>query len=89
MTCPEVAGRIPVIKLNKVVLPAPFGPMIALRSPGKTVSVTPRTARRPPKLFDRPRSSRAGAPPFAFTSLPSRIATKKPGRERAPANRNR
>src|SRR5215831_13040043 len=45
--------------------------MMALRSPGMTVSVTPRTACRPPKLFDRPRNSRAGTPPSAFTSLPS------------------
>src|SRR5262252_4399472 len=69
MTCPEVAGKIPVIKLNRVVLPAPFGPMMALRSPGMILSVTSRTARRPPKLFESARSSRTGSPPFACASV--------------------
>ena len=31
---PSSTGKIPVIRLNSVVLPAPFGPMMALRSPG-------------------------------------------------------
>src|SRR5262249_21215707 len=69
MTCPEVAGKIPVIKLNRVVLPAPFGPMMALRSPGMILSVTSRTARKPPKLFGSARSSRTGSPPFACASV--------------------
>jgi len=43
-TCPALDGKIPVIRLNSVVLPAPFGPMIALRSPGMILNVTPRTA---------------------------------------------
>ena len=43
-TWPELAGNMPVIRLNSVVLPAPFGPMIALRSPGMILNVTPRTA---------------------------------------------
>ena len=46
---------MPVIRLNNVVLPAPFGPMMALRSPGMIVNVT--LARRrasPPKLLDKP-----------------------------------
>src|SRR5215471_16392186 len=85
MTWPELAGRIPVIKLNSVVLPAPFGPMIALRWPGMTVSVTPRTAASPPKLLERPRNSRAGQPPSAFTSLPPRRShVKRPGRRGRP-----
>ena len=36
-TCPDDAGKMPVMRLNSVVLPAPFGPMIALRSPGMTL----------------------------------------------------
>src|SRR5262249_54687607 len=83
MTCPELAGRIPVIKLNSVVLPAPFGPLMAFRWPGMTVSVTPRTAASPPQLLERPRSSRAGQPPSAFTSFPSRIPRKAAGAPRA------
>ena len=50
-TCPDVAGKIPLMRLNSVVLPAPFGPMIALRSPGMIVSDTPRTARKPAEGF--------------------------------------
>src|SRR5262245_4851829 len=66
--CPDVAGNIPVIRLNSVVLPAPFGPMMALRSPGMIFSVTPRTACSPPKLFDSRLSSRTGCPPFVGVS---------------------
>jgi hypothetical protein len=51
-TCPEVAGRTPVTTLNSVVLPAPFGPMMALRSPGKTLRFTSWTAWSPPKLLE-------------------------------------
>src|SRR5262245_52246399 len=39
--------------------------MIAWRSPGMILSVTSRTARRPPKLFESARSSRTGSPPSA------------------------
>src|SRR5215469_9456731 len=88
MTCPEVAGKIPVIKLNRVVLPAPFGPMMALRSPGMILIVTSRTARRPPKLFESARSSRTGSRPFAcacvFTSMSLPIANERPGPETEP-----
>jgi MFS family permease len=52
-----------------VVLPAPFGPIIALRSPGMSVSETPCTARKPPKLFDRLLSSSSGSPRLVRTSL--------------------
>src|ERR1700722_11196961 len=61
-TRPDDAGRMPVIRLNSVVLPAPFGPMMALRSPGMILSDTPRTARSPPKVFDRSFSSSTGPP---------------------------
>src|SRR6202043_4168721 len=72
-TRPDDAGRMPVIRLNNVVLPAPFGPMIALRSPGMIFSDTPRTARKPPKAFDRSFSSSTGAPfvPFWLTHKPA------------------
>ena len=36
---PPVAGSSPLITLNSVVLPAPFGPMSACRSPGCTRQV--------------------------------------------------
>ncbi len=34
---PDVGGKKPVIRLKNVVLPAPFGPMIARSSPGRDV----------------------------------------------------
>ncbi len=62
-TCPEVTGYMPVMRLNSVVLPAPLGPIMALRSPGMMRSVTSRVACRPPKLLLSPLSSSAGTPP--------------------------
>src|SRR5262245_21136772 len=48
-------GRVsPLIRLNKVVLPAPLGPMIARRSPAPTIKLTPSTARSPPNSFVSP-----------------------------------
>src|SRR4051812_23410771 len=48
------------MRLNSVVLPAPLGPMMALRSPGMTRSETSRVALSPPKLLARFFSSRTG-----------------------------
>src|SRR5438105_11011841 len=57
--------------------------MMALRSPGMILSVTSRTARRPPKLFESARSSRTGSRPFAcasvFTSMSLPIASEATG----------
>jgi hypothetical protein len=50
-------GTSPAIALKSVVLPAPFGPMIARRSPSRTPSEMPSTARSAPKLTARPSSS--------------------------------
>src|SRR5215472_15711632 len=63
-TRPDDAARMPVMRLNSVVLPAPFGPMMALRSPGMICSETPRTARKPPNAFDRSWSSSTGPRPL-------------------------
>ena len=43
-TVPAVGGNSPEIRLNSVVLPAPLGPRIARRSPGRTSRSTPDTA---------------------------------------------
>src|SRR5882672_1773635 len=40
--------------LNRVVLPAPLGPMIARRSPGSTVSWTSRRTSSPAKFLQIP-----------------------------------
>src|SRR5262245_57962398 len=55
---------MPVIRLNSVVLPAPLGPIMALRSPGLMLSVTLRVACNPPKLLQRPFNSSTGLSSF-------------------------
>src|SRR6185437_549644 len=66
-----------VIKLNSVVLPAPFGPMTALRSPGMTRSETSRVAWRPPKLLHNCLSSSAGISPDVCVSVLTRKSSKR------------
>src|SRR6516165_2364596 len=48
LTEPASGASSPVIRLNSVVFPAPFGPMMSRRSPGSTLSLTLRVTRRPP-----------------------------------------
>ena len=48
-TAPSVGSYTPVIALNSVVLPAPFGPMTAVIEPRITSTETSLTAVRPPK----------------------------------------
>ena len=40
--CPLVGPKRPLMRLKSVDLPAPFGPMIATRSPGATARSAPR-----------------------------------------------
>src|SRR5262249_58428027 len=47
---PDVAGKTPVRQLKKVLLPAPFGPMIARISSRLTWKLTLLTAVSPPNL---------------------------------------
>ena len=54
---PEVIGKRPLMRLNRVVLPAPFGPMTAWRSPRATCRLTPRMISVGPKFFRTSRSS--------------------------------
>src|SRR5436190_18349586 len=60
-TRPAEGARSPAITLKSVVLPAPFGPRIARRSPGSTSSVTSRTAWRPPNRRPTPRRRSVGS----------------------------
>src|SRR5262245_11159241 len=62
-TFPPSGSTWPVMRLNSVVLPAPFGPMIALIDPCGTRKLTPPTAWKPPKLFRRSVTSSIGGPP--------------------------
>src|SRR5437764_10941062 len=49
LTVPWLGARMPVIRLNRVDLPAPFGPMTARTSPSATRIDTWSTAISPPK----------------------------------------
>src|SRR5579883_2933247 len=64
---------MPVIKLNTVVLPAPFGPIMLMISPGMIRKLTSCTAARPPNLLVTSRSSRRGTPVHALFS--ARLST--------------
>ena len=52
MMRPAAGVKKPVIRLKNVVLPAPFGPIMARSSPGATVIEILLTATRLPKFFD-------------------------------------
>src|SRR5437763_6051430 len=62
---PELGGKSPVMQLNSVVLPAPFEPRTARRSPGRTVMVTSVSAASAPNIRVTPRSSSAAPAPTA------------------------
>src|SRR5258708_31833866 len=62
---PEDGGKSPVMQLNSVVLPAPFEPSTARRSPGRTVMVTSVSAASAPNIRVTPRSSSAAPAPTA------------------------
>src|SRR5688572_2497015 len=56
---PPWTGMRPARRLKSVVLPAPFGPMMARNSPAATARDTLSTAAIPPKLRRNPRASSA------------------------------
>src|SRR6185369_7643828 len=60
---PEESGKSPVMQLKSVVLPAPFEPRTARRSPGRTVIVTSVSAASAPNIRVTPRSSSAAPAP--------------------------
>src|SRR5712672_3183475 len=62
---PEEGGKSPVMQLNSVVLPAPFEPRTARRSPGRTVMVTSVSAASAPNIRVTPRNSSAAPAPTA------------------------
>src|SRR5512140_1315207 len=59
---PELGGMVPLIRLKKVVLPAPLGPMIACTVPLSMWVDTSLTADSPPKRLVRLRTSSMAAP---------------------------
>src|SRR6516225_8307333 len=62
---PDDSGKSPVMQLKSVVLPAPFEPSTARRSPGRTVMVTSVRAASAPNSRVTPRSSSAAPAPTA------------------------
>src|SRR5689334_19707042 len=60
MIFPALGGCAPAMRLNMVVLPAPFGPMMPKISRSFTSKVTSRTAARPPKNFVSPSTCSSG-----------------------------
>src|SRR5690349_19410576 len=54
---PAVGGNTPAIRLNSVLLPAPFGPMMPSTSPGRTASERSSITRSLPKLRLSPATS--------------------------------
>src|SRR5262249_4589453 len=68
---PLSRGKSPVMRLNSVVFPAPFGPMMRRRSPGITSSDTPFIAGRPPQAWrTSARGSAAVIPPSPRPDAP-------------------
>ena len=61
-TLPELAGTTPEIRLNIVLLPAPFGPSRPRISPARTCRLTPPTATSPPKRLVASVTSSSVAP---------------------------
>ena len=52
-TFPPDDFKFPAIKLNKVVFPEPFGPIIPVIVPRFTLREQSETAAKPPKCFDK------------------------------------
>src|SRR4051812_6862203 len=87
-TSPAVAVSWPEIRLKYVVLPAPFGPTIAVSSPGRNAQDTPLTATWPPKRIVNSRVSRErgmGGTSFPATRCSTKCCFAEPGPSRKPA----
>src|SRR3982750_4639079 len=73
---PPSGLRLPASWPMKVVLPAPFGPMMACVSPSRTSKSMPSVARSAPKLFVNWRTSSIG-----FVEDPRQPAAEEDDRE--------
>src|SRR5437870_11920562 len=70
---PELGFSAPAIMLNRVVLPAPFGPMKPKICPLRTSKLTSLTAARPPKYRVMLSTCRIGTLAFS-TESPEQFA---------------
>src|SRR5690606_2270823 len=77
-TVPALGRRVPLMRLNAVVLPAPFGPIRPTMAPCSTSKLTSRSAARPPKDFER-FSTRSSA--AMSTSLPRAAQARRQRRQ--------
>ena len=75
---PEVGRSTPVRQLKNVLLPAPFGPMMARISPRCTSKLTLLSAVSPPKRTVRPSVRRIGAGPERDLPALPRLAGDAP-----------
>ena len=79
---PLARQNSPAMSRNRVVFPAPFGPITATRSSGPTSKLTPSTAVTPPKRWTRFSMTSGGAPPPAVAdggALGTRFSVNCPG----------
>src|ERR1700683_1507834 len=92
---PVVGASIPVARLIKVVLPAPFGPTSPATCPTGTGSVQSATAQRWPQRLPRLRASIAAValvillPPVQRTRRPAETAPRCPRSPGPPPVRGR
>src|SRR3984957_11860929 len=98
---PLVSWISPIISANRVLLPAPLGPIKAVTVPSRIVMLPPSTARKPPKRRLTPRNSSTArastvsAPPqgsieLTSTGLPRSARADVPDpRAHAPQERRR
>src|SRR5947199_2387419 len=77
LTVPWLGARMPVIRLNRVDLPAPFGPMTARTSPSETRIDTWSTATRPPKRRVSSSSSSNATINFRFGPAATKAGTNQ------------
>src|SRR5690349_19349511 len=78
LTVPWLGASMPVIRLNRVDLPAPFGPMTARTSPCATRIDTWSTAVSPPKRRVSSASSSNATIDFRFGPTPAEAGTNHP-----------
>src|SRR5659263_192098 len=80
---PSLGGKAPDRILKKVLLPAPFGPMIAVRSPLRISSVKLSSARNPSNFMPTPWALRTVSPRIA-SPLIAAPSPSHPVQQRAP-----